>query len=156
MRFTAVIHEGPRNPYVEVPAEVSEAFAPLARAGRITVEGLLGDTSLRATLVPVAGGGHRLYINGGMRAAAGVGVGDTVTLDLNAHAPEELSVPDDLAAGLEAAGARAAFDALPPSHRRELQRWIDDARTPATRAKRIAGAAEHVLTPVTRPSAGRK
>jgi hypothetical protein len=55
-------------------------------------------------------------------------------------------VPADLAAALKRAdGARAAFDALAPSHRRELLRYMDDARTPETRARRIAKAVDHVL-----------
>ena len=147
MRFTAAIRPGPRNPYVDVPPAVSEAFRPLAKAGRITVDGTLNGASVRGTLVPVAGGGHRLYVNGGMRAAAGVGAGDTVTFDLTPQPPAEVAVAEDLAAALDAAGARAAFDELAPSHRRELQRFVDDARSPATRAKRIAAAAEHVLRP---------
>jgi len=150
MRFTAPIRPGP-NPYVEVPAAVSSAFAPLARAGRITVDGLLNGASVRGTLMPTSGAGHRLYINGGMRAAAGVRAGDTVIIDLTAHPPDELSVPDDLAEGLAAAGARAAFDSLESAHRRELQRYVDDARSPATRAARIAGIAQHALAPA-RPS----
>ncbi|HEY3261657.1 MAG TPA: DUF1905 domain-containing protein [Pseudonocardiaceae bacterium] len=143
----AVIREGPRNPYVEVPAEVSEAFRPLARAGRITVDGTLNGVSVRGTLVPVAAGGHRLYVSGGMRAAASVGVGDTVALELTGRPPSEVEAADDLAAALDAAGARVGYDALTPSHRRELQRYIDDARSPATRAKRIEAATRHVLTP---------
>lgn len=35
------------------------------------------------------------------------------------------------------AGARAAFDAMPPSHQRRYCDWIDEARKPETRAKRV-------------------
>ena len=55
-------------------------------------------------------------------------------------------VPDDLRAALrENPEALAAFDALPPSHRREYLRWISEAVRPATRARRIAQAVEMVL-----------
>lgn len=55
-------------------------------------------------------------------------------------------VPDDLRAALrESPEALAAFEALPPSHRREYLRWISEAVRPATRARRIAQAVEMVL-----------
>jgi len=46
--------------------------------------------------------------------------------------------PPDLAAALRRArGASRAFDALPASHRRELVRYIDDAKSPKARSRRI-------------------
>lgn len=145
-RFRATIRKLGPNPYVEVPERVSAAFAPWARAGRISVEGRLGRIPFRATLVPAGKGRHRLFVNGGMRSAAGVGVGDTVVFELRATRPEDIRPPDDVARALAAdPGARAAFDALPPSHRLELLRYVDDARTPATRARRIAATVDHVL-----------
>ncbi len=52
----------------------------------------------------------------------------------------ELAVPDDLATALRQrkhAKARAAFDAFSPSHRREYVEWITEAKTDATRQKRL-------------------
>lgn len=52
---------------------------------------------------------------------------------------ENLEVPDDLAAALaRTAGARANFDAYPPSVRKGFLTAIAMAKTPATRARRIA------------------
>ena len=49
-----------------------------------------------------------------------------------------LVAPDDLRAGLETApGAFATFEAFPPSTRRNILRWIGQAKTPSTRSKRI-------------------
>ena len=51
-----------------------------------------------------------------------------------------VDVPTDLAAALDAApGARAAFDALALSHRREWVESVSEAKRPETRARRIAG-----------------
>lgn len=50
-------------------------------------------------------------------------------------------MPDDLARALEAAGARGAWDAYPPSLRRGVLERIQMARTAPTRAKRVAEAA---------------
>jgi hypothetical protein len=72
-----------------------------------------------------------------MRAAAGVDVGDTVDLSLRAVGADAASTPADLRAALQAARTLAAYGRLAPSHRRELVRWIDDARTASNRKTRI-------------------
>lgn len=57
------------------------------------------------------------------------------------HAMDEvdaLVVPDDLAAALDARPPAAEqFAGFPPSTRRNILRWIENARTPPTRAKRV-------------------
>ncbi len=40
----------------------------------------------------------------------------------------------------EEAGARKAFDAFSPSHRREYVEWVTEAKTDATRQKRMTTA----------------
>jgi uncharacterized protein YdeI (YjbR/CyaY-like superfamily) len=53
----------------------------------------------------------------------------------------EAVVPDDLAAALAASpAARATFDGFPPSHRREYVEWITEAKTSATRTRRLETA----------------
>jgi uncharacterized protein YdeI (YjbR/CyaY-like superfamily) len=52
-----------------------------------------------------------------------------------------LAVPEDLAAALDAAGARASFDAFPPSARRAILEWITLAKRSETRAARVAETA---------------
>lgn len=49
-----------------------------------------------------------------------------------------LVAPDDLRSALETApGAWATFETFPPSTRRNILRWIAQAKAPSTRAKRI-------------------
>jgi len=56
-----------------------------------------------------------------------------------------MAVPDDLAAALAAhARAQATFEGFAPSHRNEYIQWITEAKTEATRARRIAQAAEWI------------
>ncbi|TFB87489.1 hypothetical protein E3O44_10360 [Cryobacterium algoricola] len=51
---------------------------------------------------------------------------------------ENLTVPADLGSALDGIeGARAQWDAFPPSARRGILEWIVQAKTPATRAKRV-------------------
>jgi uncharacterized protein YdeI (YjbR/CyaY-like superfamily) len=56
---------------------------------------------------------------------------------------EDLVVPPDLAAALDAApAARAAWDSFPPSARKQMLWWLVTAVRPATRSARIATVVE--------------
>jgi uncharacterized protein YdeI (YjbR/CyaY-like superfamily) len=55
---------------------------------------------------------------------------------------DRLTMPEDLALALKRLPpARSHFDAFPKSTRRGILEWIGSARTPATRARRIAETA---------------
>lgn len=55
------------------------------------------------------------------------------------------TIPADLAAALaERDGAPARFAAFPPSAQRDYVEWIEEAKRPATRARRIAEAAQWI------------
>jgi uncharacterized protein YdeI (YjbR/CyaY-like superfamily) len=54
-------------------------------------------------------------------------------------APKPLRIPPSLAAALKKnKKAQTTFNAFPPSHRREYVEWIAEAKTDATRTKRLA------------------
>jgi uncharacterized protein YdeI (YjbR/CyaY-like superfamily) len=58
---------------------------------------------------------------------------------------EELAEPEAFRAALDRSPeARSAFDAMPPSHRREYIEWIAEAKREATRDRRIATALEWI------------
>jgi len=64
---------------------------------------------------------------------------------------EAPTVPDDLAAALRAqSSARKIFDGFTPSQQREYVEWIVDAKREATRAARVAQAAEWIAEGKTR------
>jgi uncharacterized protein YdeI (YjbR/CyaY-like superfamily) len=59
---------------------------------------------------------------------------------------------EDIAADIASAlktnhKASTCFAALPPSHRQEYLRWIDEAKKPLTRADRIARMLERLSVP---------
>jgi uncharacterized protein YdeI (YjbR/CyaY-like superfamily) len=57
--------------------------------------------------------------------------------------PREVIVPDDLAVALQKnKKALAAFEKFSPSHKREYIEWITEAKTEATRTKRLDTAIE--------------
>jgi hypothetical protein len=90
--------------------------------------------------------GTGMYVPGGLRSSAGVAVGDTVVVEVDGRTPDDVRPPADLAAALAAAPEVAeAFFTLSPAHRRELVRWLEDARTPATRQRRVAQVLDRAL-----------
>lgn len=138
MQFRSVIQRHGLNPCVDIPTAAQDSLASHSVHGRVRVRGTLNGTHIQATLVPTGGKARRLYINGGMRAAAKVGVGDTVVLDLESVPYDEVFEPDDLSAALRATrGAAEMFGSFSPARRREWIRFIEDVRTQHTRATRI-------------------
>lgn len=120
--------------FVRLPDDVAAAFGPRDR-----VRGTLGNAEYRSNLMPVGGGAKCLGVHKATREAAGVTFGDTVRVTIEPDdAPREIVVPDELASALaEDASARARWDALAPSHRREHANAVADAKRPETRARRV-------------------
>jgi uncharacterized protein YdeI (YjbR/CyaY-like superfamily) len=59
--------------------------------------------------------------------------------------PRTVEVPGDLAVALaDDAAAKAAFGSLSFTHKREYVEWIEEAKRPETRERRIAGTVERV------------
>ena len=143
-RFTAIVElHGKTATGIEVPAAV---VAALGSGKRPAVTVTIGGTSFRTTIGSM-GGRTMIPVSAERREAAGIAAGDEVQVDLELDtAPREVEVPDDLAAALEAAGARAAFDALAPSHRKEHVRAITEAKAPETRQRRIDKAVAKVAS----------
>jgi hypothetical protein len=79
-----------------------------------------------------------------VRTAAGVEAGDTISVVLELDAePREVDVPDALAEALAGDdAARAAFDRLAFTHRKEYARWIAEAKRDETLQRRLAKALE--------------
>lgn len=143
--FRACVRKAERIPFVEVPKRVSAALGDGFQAGRIHVEGLLNTSPFRTTLIPLAGERHRLFLNPGMRQTADVEVGDMVVVAVRPAEPG-VPAPPDMAAGMrKVKGAALAFDALPPSQRGELIRYVEAAKTPEDRRRRIGKVARRVL-----------
>jgi hypothetical protein len=135
---TIVMNDG-GGAWVEVPGEV---IAGLGGGGRIPVHATFDGVEYRGSIASM-GGCMALGILKSIRTELGKGAGDPITVTLERDAAERtVEVPADLAAALEEAGLRKAFDALSYSHRREHANAITDAKKPETRARRIGKALE--------------
>lgn len=135
---TTVLKDKEKNATgLPVPAE---AVAALGSGKKPRVKVTLNGYTYR-TSVAVLGGFFMLSLSAENREAAGVKPGDTVevTLELDTE-PLIVTVPDDLAAALaNVPGARAAFEALAYSVRKEYVRQVESAKAQETRERRIAG-----------------
>jgi uncharacterized protein YdeI (YjbR/CyaY-like superfamily) len=97
------------------------------------------------------GGEFLVGLNREVRQAAGVEAGDGVRVVLKLDTDvRDVEVPDDLAAALAQHNARARFDALAFTHRKEYVRWVTEAKRDDTRRRRIDQAVEMILAGKTR------
>ena len=122
---------------LQVPAD---AVAALGKGKRHPVKVRLNGYTYRTTIA-VMSGVCMLPLSAENREAAGVKAGDKVeiTLALDTE-PRTVVVPEDLAAALsKKQGAKAKFDALSYSLRKEHVRQVESAKAQETRDRRIAG-----------------
>ncbi|MFD0369657.1 YdeI/OmpD-associated family protein [Streptomyces sp. NPDC059071] len=133
-------HVEPPEPMrgLEVPAEVVTALGGGARPPvTITVNGHSWKSR-----VALLRGRHLLGLSNANRRAAGVAIGDEVEVELELDTePRVVVEPADFAQALdEDPAARAAYDRLAYSRRREHVHAIESAKRPDTRRRRIEKA----------------
>jgi hypothetical protein len=123
-----------------VPFDLEEAFGKARPPVRVTIRGYTWRTT-----PGVYGGVGHVVVNRAAKAATGVDAPDRVrvTMELDAE-PRTVRVPRDLRAALREADAEEAFAALSFTHRRESVEWVETAKRPDTRARRIAATVERV------------
>ena len=141
MKFRAIVElNGKTATGIEVPAEVVTA---LGGGGRPPVTVTIGGHAYRTTVARM-GGRYLIPLSAENRTAAGTAAGDEVDVDIEPDtAPREVEVPADLAEALAGdAAARATFDGLAFTHRKEWVRWVEEAKKPETRAIRLARTVE--------------
>jgi hypothetical protein len=122
---------------LQVPAE---AVATMGAGKRPKVKVSLNGYTYRTTIAAY-GNVFMMPLSAENRVAAGVNAGDqvevTIELDLE---PRIVEIPGDLAAALAGQpGARASFDGLSYSVRKEYVRQVESAKAQETRERRIAG-----------------
>jgi hypothetical protein len=143
MKFRTTVEPPEPMRGLEIPAAVVEGLGGGKRP-RVLVT-LNGHSW--STRVAIMRGRHLVGLSNANRKAAGVEVGESVELELALDKePGEADVPADFEAALAANTiARAAFDALTVSQRRQHLRLIAAAKKPETRARRIESAVAALL-----------
>lgn len=143
LRLTAVLEpRGPAGAFL-LTDEQAAALGGGRKAFPVTVT--VNGTSLPLRVARM-GGENLVGLSKAARQAASVELGTTYDVEIAADAGERtVEVPADLAAALDAdPAARAAFDALAYSHRKEYVRWVTEAKREQTRADRVVKTVEKV------------
>ncbi|WP_461173943.1 YdeI/OmpD-associated family protein [Arthrobacter sp. Z1-9] len=136
MKFTTTIQGSGNKTGIEVPQQV---VAELGAGRRPPVVVTVNGKSYRSSIA-VMGGQNLISLSAANREFVGVQAGDTVevTLELDTQ-PRIIEIPEDLAAAMAAEPAAQEFYAtLGYSSQRRYVEPLGEAKTPETRARRIA------------------
>jgi hypothetical protein len=120
--------------YVLVPVSVMKRFGGRVR---VPVRATINGVTWRTTIADM-GGGPMIGVTAATRKAAGVARGDRVTISIEEDKEERtVDVPADFAKAMTRS-QRKAYDSMSYTHRKEYAQWIEAAKKPETRARRIA------------------
>jgi len=134
-RFTTTIARRGSRVYIPLPFNPNAAWGAKQRH---YITGTVNACPVRGPLEE-AGGEYRLPLGPAWRRDNGLGAGDEVQVELRPEGPQLDRMPPDIAAALDAEPqARAFFEGLATFYRKNYMRWIESAKRPETRTKRIA------------------
>ena len=139
--FTAVIQNaGGGGAFVEVPFDVEAVFGAKRPKVKATFEGV----PYRGILTRMGTEHHLLVILKEIREKIGKTFGDEVRIIVELDTePRVIEIPAGLKKAFKAEKeAKASFDKLSYTHRREYVMWINEAKREETRQNRIVKAIE--------------
>lgn len=131
--------------YFTLPRKESAKFGV---RGRVPVTGTINGAPFRSSIFPTGDGTHFMGVNREVREQAGAGVGDRVEVSMEIDtAPRTVAIPPDLNSELsKSVAARVRFDKLSYTHRKEYVQWIEAAKRPETRTRRIKQVLDKLTT----------
>lgn len=141
---TVILQSGKNTTGIEVPDEIVDGLGAGKRPKvRVTINGATYRSS-----IAVMGGVYMVGVSAENRELTGVSGGDEVDVTLEVDTePRTIEVPADFAAALDADPKAGAFyDGLSFSQQRWFVGGIEDAKTDATRQRRIAKAVERLAS----------
>jgi hypothetical protein len=124
---------------VPVPRDVA---AKLGLKGMPKIQAVIAGQPYRGSLMPMGDGTYCLGVLKSIQEAAGVGFGDTVTVELELDtAPRVVDPPADLARLLATDKKMAAsWEKLSFTNKKEMALSLEEAKRPETRERRLAAA----------------
>lgn len=139
--FTAVIQNaGGGGAFVEVPFDVEQEFG----SKKPKVKALIEGVPYRGTLVRMGTDCHLLLVLKSIREQVGKTFGDEIKVTVEPDTEERvIEVPSELKKAFKVEKeAKAFFDKLSYTHKREYVMWINEAKKEETRQNRIAKTIE--------------
>lgn len=126
--------EYPNSAFIQCDFDV---FAVFGSRGRIPVLMTVGPHKFRSSLAPM-GGCHMMVFNREMRDTTGFKAGNKVHMILERDIQNrQVDVPEDVRAAIEGEGMGEAYESQSYSHKKEQMQWINEAKKPETRQRRI-------------------
>jgi len=134
--------------YIEVPANIAKKLKPGCKVS-FRVKGKLDNFPIKqVALLPMGGGDFIIPINATLRRGIKKTKGATLNVQLEEDTNEFTFNADFIACLEDEPEALKFFKSQPGSHQKYFSKWIDSAKTDATKAKRIAmavnGLARHL------------
>ena len=139
--FTTTLQ--PRGPAAAVVLDDDQVATVGRGAKRFPVKVTVNGYSWRGSVARMRGE-FLVGLSKAVRAAAGVEAGDEVKVVLELDTEERtVELPEALATALAGdAKAKAGFDGLSYTHRKECARWVGEPKQQETRDRRVAKALE--------------
>jgi len=126
--------------YFEVPVDIAQELKPDNKK-EFKVKGKLDKFAIKRTsLIPMGGGLFIMALNAEMRKAIGKKEGAMLEVQLTEDKSDFVFNPDFIECLKDEPAADNYFRSLTGSHQRYFSKWIDSAKTDATKIKRIAMA----------------
>jgi hypothetical protein len=146
MQFTTVIkkfaEKGEKTgwTYIDITNDMAEAINPGVKTAFRVKGSLAGVAFSGVSLYPMGAGHFIMAIKADLRKSTGIVVGQQVVVHMVYDAQPYQVEADLLACLADEPAAQAYFDSLPQGHRHYFSKWVEAAKTDATRTKRIAMA----------------
>jgi hypothetical protein len=131
--------------FAPIPVDIARDTGIKAR---LRVKGRIDGVPFAGTLLPGGSGRHFVVVKKGIRDRLGKSAGDRIKIQMDFDlSPVGVVIPDDFARALSKnSAARSGFEDMAPSHKKAYVDWIEEAKRPATRTKRISKALNMIVT----------
>ena len=124
--------------YINIPAKIAKQLKPNNKKS-FRVKGLLDEFAIeKVALMPMGEGDFIMAINAAMRKGIRKQKGAAIKVQLELDDAPILPPSELLECMDDEPEALKYFNSLPQGHRNYFTKWIDSAKTDATKAKRIA------------------
>jgi hypothetical protein len=124
--------------YIEIPADIAQQLKP-GNKKSFRVKGKLDSFPIKAVaILPMGDGNFILAVNATMRKGIGKRKGAMVKVQLQEDKAEIPLNAELLECLKEDPDAQAHFKTLPKGHQLYFSKWIDSAKTEATKTNRLA------------------
>lgn len=147
IQFKAIIkqHGSMNAAFVEFPFSTQELFN---KKGQVKIKAIFDEkVEYRGSLAKMKSDCHMLGLTQEIRKQLGKTFGDEISVSLTEDLEERtVEIADDILTVFhENPEAKALFDKMSYTHRKEYIRWINEAKKPETREKRKIKMVEMIL-----------